>query len=181
MSQTGTAEAVKTKSEIRKEKTTQLRKYHEPIFRKLGIPDAYFLLKSKSFNIPVGKVGFFQNELTQGKDIYFELTDFGLNIIDAKRPLYVLRGDAGFQSNPTKYQFIETSQISLYFVSMEDVKEVTETAGDMVIEIKEEVNREDGDIIGGMTDRDYAAIHLRVPQSNKPWLNTMINQAKDLN
>jgi len=76
----------------RQENTKILMATHLPTFKRLKIPDPYFIAKSAW--APPGeplKMQFFPNELKQGRDIYIELSDFNAVSEDPTHTLYKLK------------------------------------------------------------------------------------------
>ena len=87
-------------SEERKEKVAELRKYHEPTFKDLGINNAYFV--SKYPHIPEGEdskfIGFYESECSKGDDIYIECCDMLYRPLDQSRMLYVWKHNPNYAS-----------------------------------------------------------------------------------
>ncbi len=166
----------------RKDKVANLRKHHEPLFEALKIPNAYFDSKARNAKLPgtIGAVGFFESQLKDSEDIYFEINDFSQKVIDPKRTLYKLKANPHFSSEPEKYQYIaDTPAGPQYYVAMNHFEEVRYPGiKDPVIEVREITDW--GDIhLDNLTARDWACIHLKVPQSNHKWLDDLIKQSNN--
>jgi len=90
---------------IRKTREKEFYVYHIDTFKKLGLPDPMFLIKTAFFQ--KGKFGrqvqFFESELGKGEDIYFELydnvTDNSGTTVDVK-PFYEHRQLFRYKYNP---------------------------------------------------------------------------------
>lgn len=167
----------------RKERVAELRKYHEEFFEMVGVPDAYF--DSKAVTIIENRpfIGFFESQLAKGTEIYFEINDFKQGIIDSNRTLYRLNPHKNFKTLKNFYKYVAETPagIAQYYVCSDC---------DLVEKINKEEYFRKQDTIGisleslekedcnysELTARDYACIHLKVPESNKKWLNELIKK-----
>lgn len=172
---------VAEKQLTRPEKVARLRRYHEPLFKALGIPNAYFDSKAKNKRAPgiIGAIGFFESQLKSGDDIYFEINDFSQEIIDPKRTLYKLKANPHFTSEPDVYQYVTNTPVGAqYYVTMDHFDIMEFPKKDPVAEAMEVTEKEDVNL-DKLTARDWACIHLRVPQSNYEWLDNLIRQSNN--
>lgn len=184
--------ALSTNIEDKRSKIAKLRERHQPVFEALGVPEAIFI--PKMAYKPTGKdekhLGFFPSELSKDSDIYTEFVSRENDSEDPERTLYKLRHNPHYA---TEYEQTlpknpgETSSIR-YLVP---VSELVVIHSEMILngeqgqkQQREQmesfpmVDPETDPPFSTMTLRDYAAIKLRVPESNKPWLNDMIKKAK---
>lgn len=174
------AEFKKPTPQERKEATAKLREKHQPIFNALGIPDAEFIPKMSHFQKGLTglQMGFFEGELSKGCDLYTEKVSMSLEPEDPNRTLYRWRHNPHFKeeyatSDPNEGGFVR------YFIPVDELEEV-------YVE-QEKINKKD-DIkipfnpntdapMDQFTIRDYAAIHLQQPVSQKAWLNDIIKSS----
>lgn len=188
--------SVSTHIEDKRSKIAKLREKHQPVFEALGVPDAVFI--PKMAYKPAGKdekhLGFFPSELGKEADIYTEFVSRENNSEDPERTLYKLRHNPHYA---TEYEQTlpktpgETSSIR-YLVPVSelvvvDSDRILGNQGAPVQNIQTQqtqfesfpiIDPETDPPFSTMTLRDYAAIHMKTPQSNKEWLNVMIRQAK---
>ena len=169
----------------RNERVAIIRKHHESLFAKLGIPNAFFGCKSitersgAQFTLPIGKIGFFESEVKTA-DFYFEITDFTPEIKDPSRQLYVLKFDPHYNNSP-KYQLVENTPTGkpMYFIDPADFVKVNwpidapaVNEDEFLIPTKKEDFSQDQ-----LTARDMICVQLRIPDSNKQWINDLISKA----
>jgi len=164
----------------RREKTKELYEEHAWKFEILKEDDPNFI--PKSAYIPRGKdeqhIGFFPSELSTGRDIYTEFTSYDLNPEDPTRTLYKYSNNPYFDEEYEKTEGVN-------FRYLVPVRELTPIIINNPSDTKED---EDGEIgfpdfnlledkdckITEMTLKDFAAIMLKKPVSNKEWLNKLI-------
>lgn len=165
----------------RKNATAELRKKHQPIFKALGIPDATYVPKM-AHNVKglIGlHMGFFVSELDG--DVYTEKVSMQMESEDPDRILYKLRHNPHF-----KEEFAASEPMAggdcRYFVPVDEMEIVEEPKSGKkkgkadTITIPNDPN---SDLpMDQMTIRDYAAIHMKKPVSQKEWLNDIINTTK---
>lgn len=167
----------------RKEATAKLREKHQPIFDALGISDAEYVPKMAHFQKGLTglHMGFFEGELIKGCDVYTEKVSMSLEPEDPNRTLYRWRYNPHFKeeyptSDPTEGGYIR------YFVPVEELEEVyLKPVNAGIGKVKEEIHipfdPNTDALMDQMTIRDYAAIHLKTPVSQKDWLNTIIKDS----
>jgi len=176
------------KPEDKREKLKKLREFHQATFIEAGVPDATFI--PKMAYRPYGKtelhIGFFLSEISKGDDIYIEFTSKELVPEDPDRKLYRWRFNPHFEE---EYQHTETTSPGKhrYLIPIDELV-LIEKAIQNVIQEEEEEKEEERDIefpmadpdkdlpIGQLTIRDFAAIMLKKPVSDKPWLNKIITK-----
>jgi hypothetical protein len=181
----------------KKENGRKLREFHQPTFNSLGIvnPTIY----GKLFYFPTGKTekytSLFFNEINKGNDIYLEATNRDLIPEDAERTLYVLKSNPHFQE---EYEMTEPeiTNSTRFLIPVSELKIVKKYTTGEISPVIEEPLIEDTDaekeiiektvfdfsnttllgesLITEMTIRDFAAIMLKKPVSNKAWLNEII-------
>lgn len=157
----------------RKAKTAELLKTHAALFERLGVEDPNFIPKMAHHvsGLQGIHVGFFDNELEQG-DLYIEKVSKQLEPEDPDRTLYKLKYNKFWKEEFTPSDVKPTSS-TRYFVPMSDFEVVTlDVLKETDITIP---NDPDSDLpLDQMTMRDYAAIQMQKPISNKQWLNDLI-------
>jgi len=171
----------------RREATLLLRQKHQPVFDKLGIPDAIFIPKMAHHvkGLQGLYMGFFESELNQGQDVYTEMVSMQMESEDPTRTLYKYRFNPHFKDElPASEE--EPTKSTRYYVPMEELEVVTIPSS---IDSKKKGSQTDkkpitipvdnnADVpMELMTLRDYASIHLCVPESNKDWLNEIIKKS----
>lgn len=182
--------------ELKRERLKKAREYHQPMFNTLGVSNAYFLLKT-DFPIP-GKpnelcIGVFTSEMNMGQDIYVEFAHRDNVLRYDKRALYRWRWNPHFEQeyeNTDKQGENTSSRRYLVPVSELELIEEKQTTEERKEEkeeaplsnnIKEKapefiLSDQSLDLpIRDMTMRDFAAIMLRRPCSQKQWLNELIS------
>jgi hypothetical protein len=214
---------------IRKEREKEFFVEHIETFKKLGLADPFFVIKTAFFQ--KGKFGrqvqLFESEIGKGEDIYIEFYD---NVTDDKgtvtdvTPFNEDRQLFKYKANPFYAEEYETKEgtnfkgepyilytvpLSELVAVLKDGTEIThalyekrkddakrdstlpklqtslslfpdfedEFAPAKAIELMDESN---GDtlLLSEITLKDFAAIMLMKPVSNKPWLNDLIKQTK---
>lgn len=169
----------------RKVATSLLYERNKESFKKAGIMNPYFVIKMpyipKSRVVTEPIVGMFESELKKGDDIYMELTDGDNLPLNEIPTLYRLKYNPNYEKDYTKYTDPEKPGIVRYLVTLDRLDLVDlEVKPEQSFEIPE---RDDDDEykdchISELTARDRACIDLKVPYSNKKWLNELIKQAQ---
>lgn len=220
---------------IRKEREKEFFVEHMETFKKLGLSDPFFIIKTAFFQ--KGKFGrqvqLFESEISKGEDIYIEfydnVTDDKGNVTDVT-PFNEDRQLFKYKANPFYAEEYETKEGTnfkgepyvLYTVPLSELVAVlndgTEITHALYEKRKEEAKKEDDlpklqkslalfpdfeeefdtkkeeILLDGPTNslpgneaegslanislRDFAAIMLVRPVSDKEWLNDLIKQAK---
>jgi hypothetical protein len=176
--------AISTKVEDRRAKTAALREKHQPIFDKLGIPDAVFIPKMAytPYSGAQDKViSLFPSEINKGHDIFTEFVDREINSEDPQRRLWKWRFNPEFE---TEYEKSTPDSVTGVYRYLIPIGELIEVKSDTLENPQEtlviDIPDPDTDLPKDqMTIRDYAAIHLVIPCSNKAWLNDIIIKAKN--
>jgi hypothetical protein len=174
------------KPEDKREKLRKLREFHQETFNQLDVPNAVFV--PKMAYRPYGKtelhIGFFASEISKGEDVYVEFCSRENDPEDPLRRLYKWRFNPHFEE---EYEKTEPNGITgnvRYLVPVDELS---------VVKIHEEVKSgistnntildfdslpdPDNDLpFDQMTMRDFAAIMLKKPVSNKKWLNDLITK-----
>ena len=164
-----------TPKEIRFLKVKAVRQKHESLLSAHNVSEKQFGCKSAvtnpgPFELPMGKVGFFESELKNG-DFYFEITT--LDIETTNGVLYKLTFDPNFKTNTDKYQFIAVTPTKnpMYYVNPTSFERVVFPVSEDPFELP--TFKEDSPL-SELTARDHACIILKVPDTNKEWLNDLI-------
>jgi len=116
----------------RQENTKILMATHLPTFKRLKIPDPYFIAKSAW--APPGeplKMQFFPNELKQGRDIYIELSDFNAVSEDPTHTLYKLKFNPFYAEEYSLEQKTSKSgnDYEVYIVPIEELVAIDKKTG----------------------------------------------------
>ena len=185
--------------ELKRERLKKAREYHQPTFNTLGASNAYFLLKT-DFPLPNNPnescVGVFTSEMNMGQDIYFEFAHRDNLLKYEERALYRWRWNPHYEEeyvNTDKEG--ENTSTRRYLIPVSELEVITPQQKKE--ELKEEkkenlisttnvgkpekapefiLSNESLDLpIADMTIRDYAAIMLKKPCSQKQWLNELIS------
>ena len=186
--------------ELKRERLKKAREYHQPTFNTLGVSNAYFLLKT-DFLLPNNPnescVGVFTSEMNMGQDIYFEFAHRDNVLKYEERALYKWRWNPHFEqeyentdkqgeNTSTRRYLIPISELEIITPQQqteEKKEEKRETListlniGNQTEKAPEFILSDQGlDLpIGDMTIRDFAAIMLKKPCSQKQWLNQLIS------
>lgn len=183
------------KKKYKLEKTASMREYNSEVIQSLGISPYDFNMKSQFLDdYKRLVVGVFPSEFKRPKGFYFELIDSDLNPIDPDRKIYKIPYTESFDGE------YELNAKGSYLVPIEDLKVVhrssiliskegafSEPTGGFKVTAKaqQELNNiskvptltEDAPY-SEMTIRDYFAIKVNKPVSNKNWLNELIKNNK---
>lgn len=168
----------------RKVSTSLLYERNKETFKKAGLIDPYFIIKMayipKSRVVTEPVVGMFDSEFRRGEDIYMELTDGDNLPLNEDPTLYKLKYNPNYKTDYIKYVDKEKPEIVRYLVTLDHLELVdvnTKPASDFEIPERENDDEYPDCHISELTARDRACIDLRIPQSNKKWLNDLIKQA----
>jgi hypothetical protein len=168
---------------------TLLFERNKETFKKLGIIEPYFTIKMAYFNKRTQKfrgqqvINMFESEVSKGDDIYVEITD-GNNIPVNETPtVYRLPFTADYQTeyevdiDPIKGPKSLKYLVPLSKLELVDVWTPAVKGDDFEVPQKEEEGDYKDCHYSELTARDRACIDLRVPESNKEWLNDLIRKA----
>ena len=178
--------------ESRRNKIKLLREFHQDVLDSINESDAVFI--PKMAYKPIGKnelhVGFFENEINKGVDVYLEFCSRENEPEDVNRTLYKYINNPHFKE---EYDTTEPSQstghvrylvpvaelkiISSYDLAKSNVISPTTHVSEKQEQLKFDLPDAETDLpMDQMTIRDYAAIHLNKPVSHKEWLNQIIDK-----
>lgn len=170
----------------KREKLKNLRQFHQQTLDKLGVSDAVFI--PKMAYIPYGKtekyIAFFQSEINKGVDVFVEFCSKDNDPEYEDRGLYKWRFNPHYEEEYEKTEPNPQTGHRRYLVPIAELQKIkdysqadnnTISTMDVVTSIPFDLMDPDTDApFDQMTIRDYAAIHLRKPISNKQWLNELI-------
>lgn len=190
-------------SEKFKKHITEITKEYFPFWEPLlkNIPSDKYLFLSKlcytgtDFSEKKEEcVRFFPSELNSTKDKFIECFDWDQNHYSKQaRVLYLLKYDPDWQSKDTIYKEVKSSTNGLvsYAVKLSTLEVVNVTGLDKQVAVElnteskprfeqKDINdivfrEQEDDHYSKMTIRDIYAIINKKPVSNKPWLNSLIN------
>lgn len=165
--------------EERTKKVYELKENWTEHFKMLGLAEksAYYYPK------PVMKQGnhdphmlWFPKELEKNQDLYTEPVDFSLNT-ETVRKLYKLKANPFYTS---EYELVDTGIGQQYRIPFSEFVEVklpekqvfTTLPSTTFVSEFEDAN------VAELTARDWSCIHLKVPRSNKVWLNELIIESQ---
>lgn len=169
--------------EWKKIKLDQIREYHAPLIRALGISPLDFNMKMPFYD-RVGRqvIGVFGSEFRKDKGFYFELVTRDLDPLDSERKVYrIARND----NHEEEYEMNERGS---FLVPVDELRVVNPTVSQpvenkpelvqpaQVFSTKAQTSIEDAPY-SELTIRDYVAIQTGKPVSLKPWLNELIQQS----
>jgi hypothetical protein len=186
-----------------RENQNQSKAFHQGTLDALGVPNGPFYSKMAFSPTGVGltekHIGFFENEISSGQDVYVE---FGTRtMLPEKVEGYDFRCLLKWRYNPHYKEEYKTSLpdpksgnvryfipiTELIVVKKPESKNLSTTVQNKVIEpVLEERESKVSELlcqpfdnatdplVKELTIRDYAAIHMRKPISNKKWLNELI-------
>lgn len=171
---------------------TLLHERNKETFKGLGLMSPYFTIKfaytarDKSTRFKGQQViNMFHSEISRGDDVYMELVDGNNAPLNDVATLYRLPYTADFEQEYEKYiDPTKPSSPPLYFVplSMLELVDVfTDAVKSDEFELPQRPSQKGGELIdchiSELTARDRACIDLRVPESNKEWLNDLIRKS----
>ena len=149
-----------------KDKIALLRTKHEPMFKALGIDDAFYLPKTV-YGTPA-EIVMFPSEFRVGKDVYTERVSRDYISEDPSRTLYKLKFREDFNSHYPKSPFQTDVK---YHVPFSDFEEVVIKKQKIDFGIP---NPDEDAPFSEFMIRDLAAIMWKRPVSHKNWLNELI-------
>lgn len=174
---------------------SELKLQHKDTFRKLGLTEPYYTLKFPY--VPKGRhepvVSMFPSELSHGDDVFIEFTTIDSIPIYDEPVLYRLRHNPFFK---TEYEIVypdptKKSKSERYLVPVAELELVSGNPTEPPVKRQDQPapNSFYVSAAGAETDapdchaneltgRDWACIHLRIPMSNKRWLNDIIKSTK---
>lgn len=178
---------VKITPQERKKRTAELRKKHQPLFDALGVPDAVFIPKMAHYvpDLEGLHMGFFESELDHGGDVYTEKVSKYIESEDETRTLYKITYNPFFKDEYATSEPTASGSVR-YFIpvdEMEIVRAPEKKAKPKSDKIDFSFTKSSGGTgmnpkLADASLRDFAAIMLRVPNSEHEWLNEMIKKAK---
>lgn len=169
--------------EWKKMKLDQIREYHAPLIRALGISPLDFNMKMPFYDRAGRQViGVFGSEFRKDKGFYFELVTRDLDPLESDRKVYrIARND----NHEEEYEMNEKGS---FLVPVEELRVINPTGPQPVAKKPEPVQPapvfstkaqtvEEDAPYSEMTIRDYVAIQTGKPVSLKPWLNELLQQS----
>jgi len=162
-----------------------LRERNMPTFKRLGFMEPPFF-KIKMSYIPKDRivtqpvVGMFESELKRPEGVYIELTD-GENLpLNDVPTLYFLPYNPDFRNVYIKHDEKPGMERFLVYLDYLQLVDVPTDKKEVVIEAEEDYNDDEeyqDCHMNELTARDRACIDLKIPESNKKWLNDLIKKA----
>jgi hypothetical protein len=171
--------------EWKKQKLDQVREYHAPLIRALGISPLDFNMKMPFYDRH-GRyvVGIFGSEFKKDKGFFFELVTRDLDPLESERKVYkISRND----NHEEEYEMNEKGSFLVPVDELRCISTPSTSPAEKPVTKPEEVNTqvlftsrpEVSDApYSEMTIRDYIAIRTGKPLSLKPWLNELIQSSK---
>lgn len=171
--------------EWKKQKLDQVREYHAPLIRALGISPLDFNMKMPFYDRH-GRyvVGIFGSEFKKDKGFFFELVTRDLDPLESERKVYkISRND----NHEEEYDMNEKGSFLVPVDELRCISTPATSPAEKPVTKPEEVNTqvlftsrpEVSDApYSEMTIRDYIAIRYGKPLSLKPWLNELIQSSK---
>lgn len=173
--------------EWKKMKLDQIREYHGPLIRALGISPLDFNMKMPFYDRH-GRyvVGIFGSEFKKDKGFFFELVTRDLDPLESERKVYrIARND----NHEEEYEMNEKGS---FLVPVDELRVINPSSSAPVEKKPEPVQPApvfnskpiaavDEDLpYSEMTIRDFMAIHTGKPVSLKPWLNELLSNNSPL-
>lgn len=178
---------MKTQNKMeRKVAESILRERNMDNFKRLGFMEPPFF-KIKMAYIPTDRivselvVGMFDSELTKTEGVYIELTDGDNLPLNTEPTLYYLPYRADYKQAYVNH--LQKSGADRYLVPLDtlilvDIPKESKSTSNQNIELPQPTDEEYPDChYSELTARDRACIDLRVPESNKQWLNDLIKKS----
>lgn len=169
----------------RKIATSLLYERNKETFKKAGLMNPFFLIKMayipKSRVVKEPVVGMFESEFKRGEDIYMELTNGDNLPLNEDPTLYKLKFNPNYKKDYVLHVDENKPEVERYLVPVEHLELIDlnpkEQASDFDIPERADDDEYPDCHISELTARDRACIDLRIPKSNKKWLNELIKQA----
>jgi hypothetical protein len=175
------------KPEDKRDRLKKLREFHQKTLDTIGVSDALFI--PKMAYRPYGKtelhIAFFASEINKGEDVYVEFASKELVPEDPERRLYKWRFNPHFEEEYEKTEAHPVTGHFRYLVPTEELIHIKTFEVQTPAPVVEEIVPREFDLVDANTDlpldqltiRDLAAIMLKRPVSQKPWLNEIIKQS----
>lgn len=174
--------------EWKKQKLDQVREYHAPLIRALGISPLDFNMKMPFYD-KHGRyvVGVFGSEFKKDKGFFFELVTRDLDPLESERKVYkIARND----NHEEEYEMNEKGSFlvpvdELRCISTPAVASPAEKKPEAVQQLPVFSSKPQPEVAedapySEMTIRDYMAIRTGKLVSLKPWLNKLISDNQTL-
>lgn len=167
----------------KKERIAELKEKHAALFAQEGVENPVFI--PKLAYVPKGKtekhLAFFPSEMEQKADTYTEFVSSEYISEDPERRLWKLEHNPHYEEEYDKTEPHRISGYPRYLVPIGELTEITlkETAQKEITFDEEGKGDPAEDLpMKDMTIRDYMAIHMRVPCSDKSFINETIEKYK---
>jgi hypothetical protein len=158
-------------------KVNLLFERHADWFFKMGLEPSDILYLPKQI-LPykdTAYITFYEKELELGKDIYVEFVDEKFEPLSKTNKLWLWVYNKYYKEECLKTDPHPITGHICYMVPISELVEMEPLHKDQSVK---SVKKEEEVPMSQMTLRDYAAIYLKVPLSNREWLNEMIKQSK---
>lgn len=158
-----------------------LEEKHKPLFAKEGINGpAKFIPRMAYYYEGEKIISLYPSEINGGEDIYTEFVSKDFYPEDKDRKLYKWIYNADYE---TEYKTSNPHPVTgdkRYLIPVDELVEVEilHTKNSIIDDFDAEPSAGTDVPYADMTLRDYAAIQLKTPCSNKKWLNEIINKTK---
>ena len=158
-----------------------LEEKHKDLFEKEGINGPPKFIPRMAYYYEGEKIiSLYPSEIIGGQDIYTEFVSKDYYPEDKERKLYKWVFNADFE---TEYKTSNPHPVTgdkRYLIPVDELIEVAELHENQNIIDDFDAEPSAGTDVpyADMTLRDYAAIQLKTPCSNKKWLNEIINKTK---
>jgi hypothetical protein len=169
---------------LRKLNLEKLRVFHQETFNKLNLKNPILIGKMayKPKELNTKHCAFFYSELKNTEDIYLEFTNRFCEPETEDRSLYVLKHNPHFGEEYAKSEkgmfLVPIDELILVKkYNLNEVNNIQTVDSQSFIDFTLPDPKNDP-AIGEMTIRDFAAIMLKAPISNKSWINDIIKQIK---
>jgi hypothetical protein len=176
------------KPDEKRERRRLMEEFHRSTFDALRIEEPFFIPKLfyKPTGLPEKCIALFASEVAKGLDVYTENADAENISLDPDRRLYKWRYNLNFreeysssESNGSIRYFIPVSELILIKTNSPDILLEEKAKGPEQIKLDLKVHVDQEDIfLSNATLRDFAAVILKQPVSNKEWLNELIQKSK---
>lgn len=173
----------------KREKLRKMRDFHMPTFKALGIDDPFFLPKL-AYRPPECEercIAFFASEIAREQDIYVEFAGQDLEPQDPERRLYKWRYNYNFReeyvhvkTNSSERWYIPVAELIVVKSNSPDIKVEEVASGQLQLSLTSETNPQKYEdiLLKDASLRDLACVLLKVPSTNKAWLNELIKESK---
>jgi len=175
----------KMSKDVRDVRTVELRVWQQPVFDKLGLPNAYYLPKMAYHVNGVLVMGMFDSEIKPNTDIYTEKINWyhqpeypgGKLITDTNdRQLLKWNFNPHWHEEYGRKDGKPNGAVLIPVAEMITIDRTEALQTELVADFNDIMDPETDSPVDQLTGRDWAAIMWSKPVASKKWLNELVQK-----